>query len=240
MEVPHLMFHWGVKHMLPCKKQLSLDACLDQELLPPHSDISPIYKHKNVMKVSKSRNKVYHFKGNHLTWFWKLAFLSTKVWLLGMNHWFSHQKQQSCYWKIFVKLPNIFVSLSPISISCIKAPLLSFKCWERRKVFWYYIKLLNCSKHVQFKNLHKPRWKNSNTSFCALLIISLSEKNRRPKKRGKKTPRQVKTILKQPLEGIENDCKSFTHGCNNAAPLTHPLFQIQTHWFLSLSIGSQY
>lgn len=143
-----------------------------------------------------------------------------------------HQKQQSCYWQIFVKLPNIFVSLSPISISCIKAPLLSFKCWERRKVFWYYIKLLNCSKHVQFKNLHKPRWKNSNTSFCALLIISLSEKNRRPKKRGKKTPRQVKTILKQPLEGIENDCKRFTHGCNNATPVTHPLFQIQTHWFL--------
>lgn len=57
MVVPLLMFHWGVKHMLPCKKWLSLGACLDLALLPPRFDTSPIYAHKNTMKGGKSHNE---------------------------------------------------------------------------------------------------------------------------------------------------------------------------------------
>jgi hypothetical protein len=44
IKVPHSMFHMGVEHKIPCKKQLFAAASLDQELLPPPLGISPTYK----------------------------------------------------------------------------------------------------------------------------------------------------------------------------------------------------
>lgn len=57
LEVPHSMFHLGVGHMLPCKKQLSVDASHDQELPPLHFDTSPI---------CKPRKDVYQTSGHYL------------------------------------------------------------------------------------------------------------------------------------------------------------------------------
>lgn len=48
------MFHLGVEHKLPCKKQLFAAASLDQELLPPPLGISPTYKaYKNKGRNSR-------------------------------------------------------------------------------------------------------------------------------------------------------------------------------------------